>query len=298
MKTIKDIKNITIVGGGNMGMRIGLKCAINNYNVIVYDSNKDFEIGANKLLNSFTTFLMASNKLTEDSKQDALNRITYTTDINVATKNPDLISESVIEDIDVKKKVWSQMGALCPKDTIFTTNTSSLLPSSFAAETGRANLFCALHFHDVFNALIVDVMPNPKTEQFVIDLLVEFGKSIQHNPIVLKKENPGYLYNAMFIPWLDSACNLRANDVASIQDIDRAWMVNSRTKMGPLATCDFVGLDTMYHVSKGIQNEVSQQNAKYLKENFLDKGKLGMKSGEGFYKYPNPKYLEKDFVKG
>lgn len=298
MKTIKDIKNITIVGGGNMGMRIALNCAINNYNIIVYDVRKGFEISAMALLNSFSTFLISSKKLTEENKQDTLNRISFTSDIHVATKNPDLISESVIEDIDIKKKVWSQIGTLCPKDTIFTTNTSSLLPSSFAAETGRANLFCALHFHDVFNAKIVDVMPNPKTEQYVIDLLVEFGKTIQQIPIVLKKENSGYLYNAMFIPWLASACNLRANDVASIQDIDRAWMVNSRTKMGPLGTCDFVGLDTMYHVSKGIQNEVSQQNAKYLKENFVDKGKLGIKSGEGFYTYPNPKYLEKDFING
>ncbi len=298
MKTIKDIKNITIVGGGNMGMRIALNCAMNNYNVIVYDILPDFETSAKTLLNSFTKFLIEGKKIAEENKEEILKRISYTTDINEATKNPDLISESVIEDIDIKKKVWLQLGALCPKDTIFTTNTSSLLPSTFAEETGRANLFCGLHFHDVFRAVIVDIMPNPKTEKQVVELLVDFAKSIQQIPIVLKKENSGYIYNAMFIPWLASACNLRANDVASIQDIDRAWMVNSRTKMGPLATCDFVGLDTMYHVSKGIQNEVSQQNAKYIKENFLDKGKLGIKSGEGFYTYPNPKYLEKDFIKG
>ncbi len=295
MKTLKDIHNILILGSGTLGLRIGLACALNNYKVTIYDIDEKVFASAKKIQANLLKVLVKAQTYTQKQADTAVQNIHFTTDAKDASKDIDLVSESVTENIDIKKKVWQQFGKLCPPKTIFTTNTSSLLPSLYAEDTGRPNLFCAFHFHDVFYANVVDIMPNPKTEDWIIPLLQNLGKSIQQTPVVVKKESPAYIFNAMLIALIGAAGALVTYDVASIEDVDRSWMGNFKMTRGPFGIIDEIGLDTAWHVTAPKKDERSKRFAALLKT-YIDHGKLGRKTGEGFYKYPNPRFLEADFI--
>lgn len=297
MKELKDIKNVLILGSGTLGLRIALANALNGYKVTVYDIREEAFEQAKRIQKEVLDYLMHKELITATMAEKAVQNQLFTTDAIAAAANADLVSESVTEDLELKKKVWAQFGALCPGHTIFTTNTSSLLPSLFAEETGRPEQFCALHFHDVFYANVVDIMPNPKTKTWIVPLLIEYGESIQQTPVIIKRENPGYIFNAMLISLIGAAGALVTYDVASIEDVDRSWMGNFKMPMGPFGILDEIGLDTAWHVIHVYKDEKSKKFSKLLKE-YIEAGKLGKKVGQGFYSYPNPRFQEADFIKG
>ena len=297
MKELKDIQNVLILGSGTLGLRIALASSLNGYKVTVYDIREEAFSQAKKIQTNLVKMLIKEGKFSEKEGRQAIQNQTFTTDASFAAINADLVSESVTEDLYLKKKVWTQFGSLCPQHTIFTTNTSSLLPSLFAEETGRPERFCALHFHDVFYANVVDIMPNPKTEPWIIKLLQAFGESIQQTPVIMHRESPGYIFNAMLIAVLGAAGALVTYDVASIEDVDRSWMGNFKIPNGPFGILDEIGLDTAWHVIHVFKDEKSKRFAKLL-DTYIQQGKLGRKSGEGFYSYPNPKFSEESFISG
>jgi 3-hydroxybutyryl-CoA dehydrogenase len=292
-----QIKNITIIGTGTLGSRIGLQAAISGYQVIFFDISDTVLEKARIVIDKITVQLTKAGTLTDDIKPAVLSRIHYTTDLKIALADCDFVSESVTEELSIKEKVWKQLGELAPAKTIFTTNTSYLLPSQLASISGRPEKFCAFHFHDVFYARVVDIMPHPATDPSLISVLQELGKSLNQVPVIVKKESPGYIFNFMLMALLGAAGRLKTRDIASIEDIDRSWMVNFHMPTGPFGIIDNIGLDTAWHVVKERDDAPSQAFAKLLKEH-IDEGKLGEKTGEGFYKYPRPAYRDTDFLKG
>ena len=292
-----NIKNITIIGSGTLGSRIGLQAAISGYQVIFYDISEPILDQAKIVMDKIMRQLIKASLLTEEKKSEALTRMFYTTDLKMALTDCDFISESVTEELSIKEKVWKQIGELAPPKTIFTTNTSYLLPSQLATISGRPEKFCAFHFHDVFYARVVDIMPHPATDPALIPILLELGKSLNQVPVIVKKESPGYIFNFMLMALLGAAGRLKTNDIASIEDIDRSWMVNFHMPTGPFGILDNIGLDTAWHVVKEREDAASQAFASLLKE-YIDQGKLGEKTGEGFYKYPRPAYRDPGFLKG
>ena len=294
---LTDIKNVLILGSGTLGLRIGLQSAISGFNTTIYDIHEETFIAAQKIQQSILKNLLERNIITEVDAEVAKSRITFTTDAVKAAAEADFISESVVEDLEIKKKVWAQFATLCQAHTVFTTNTSYLMPSLFAAETGRPAQFCAFHFHDVFFANVVDIMPNPETALWVVDLLMEMGNKLNQTPVYVKKESPGYIFNAMLVALIGAAGALVTYDIASIEDVDRSWMGNFKMDRGPFGVLDVIGLETAWHVTNSLQDTKSQKFAALLKT-YIDAGKLGVKTGEGFYKYPNPAFQEKDFVAG
>lgn len=290
-----EIKNITIIGTGNLGSRIGLQAAMSGFHVVFYDISElaieKAKVGVDKIIAQ----LIKAGLFVQDKKNDVLNRIQYSTEIKTALADCDFISESVTEELIIKEKVWKQLGELAPAKTIFTTNTSYLLPSQLADISGRPEKFCAFHFHDVFYARVVDIMPHPKTDSSLIPLLEELGRKLNQVPVIVKKESPGYIFNFMLMALIGAAGRLKTKDIASIEDIDRSWMVNFHMPMGPFGILDSIGLDTAWHVVKERDDAASQAFAKLLKE-FIDQGKLGEKTGEGFYKYPKPAYRDLKFL--
>ncbi len=295
MKELKDIKKILILGSGTLGLRIALASALNGYKVTIYDIREEAFIQAKKIQANLLKILINEGKFSEKDSERAMQNQTFTTDASLAAINADLVSESVTEELELKKKVWAQFGLLCPQHTIFTTNTSSLLPSLFAEETRRPERFCALHFHDVFYANVVDIMPNPKTEPWIIELLKAFGESIQQTPVIMRRESSGYIFNAMLISVLGAAGALVTYDIASIEDVDRSWMGNFKMPSGPFGILDEIGLDTAWHVIHVFKDEKSKRFAKLL-DTYIQQGKLGRKTGEGFYKYPNPRFNNENFI--
>jgi len=159
-----------------------------------------------------------------------------------------------------------------------------------------------LHFHTyVWDSNVVDIMPHPGTSQETVTLLQAFARKIGQIPILLMKENHGYVFNAMFNELNTAAVSLVVNGIASIEDVDRAWMGVMKMPLGPFGWLDGIGLKTVWDITQfwatATKDAQLQANANWFKE-YVDKGWLGVKTGRGFYTYPDPAYARPDFLTG
>lgn len=300
---IDRIQRVLILGAGTMGRQIGLQCALHGYDTVIYDILPEALQAANKQIEFYLQGFVAAGVMSESAVSAVLARIRTTDDAVYAAKEADLLSESVPEQVQLKGQVLGQFNQLCPARTLFTTNSSSLVPSQFAAATGRPDRFCALHFHQpVWSANVVDIMPHPGTAPETVKKLHDFARSIDQIPIIINKEHPAYVFNTMLDAVLSSALDLAVEDVATIEDIDRAWMGVTKMPIGPFGIIDLVGIDLAYEITVQKLKEVSfMPKAKRvikLLEDKVDEGHLGVKSGRGFYQYPNPAFEQPDFISG
>ncbi|MFH2067611.1 MAG: 3-hydroxyacyl-CoA dehydrogenase [Pseudomonadota bacterium] len=298
---IKDIRKILILGAGTMGQQIGLLCAFHGYDVVIYDLKQDILDNAYSRIQKRADKWVLANQFPPEKKEPALRRITMTDNLDKAAEGVDLISESVPEDPELKGGIFHEFHKRCKRETIFTTNTSSLLPSMFANKSGRPDRLCALHFHDISITNIVDVMPHADTSPDVTELVTSFARAIGQIPIVLKRENNGYVFNNMLMALMDSALSMASHGIAPIEEIDRSWMGIMHTLIGPFGIMDSIGLDTVWKVTdywaRQLNNGKAITNAAFVKK-YVDEGKLGLKSGHGFYGYPEPAYARPDFISG
>ncbi len=296
-----DIKKVLIVGSGTMGRHIGLQNALFGCDVVFYDINEEILQTAVTHIGKIAAGFVRGGYITPEMAEAAKSRISTTTDIAAATVGVNLVSESVPENIELKKKVWGELSQYLPTDAILTTNTSTLLPSMFAEASGNPARFLAWHFAiPVFIANIADVMPHPGTDPAITEIMMEHSRRIGQIPILIGKEWPKYVYNEMFTALLAAAQRLAVNNVASIEDIDRAWMVIMNMPFGPFGIMDNVGLDTNLNVIK--EAVAADPDFPYGKEIIamfqakVDLGELGRKTGKGFYTYPNPTYQQPGFL--
>jgi len=299
---VDDIHKILVVGTGTMGQKIALQCARFGYEVVAYDPVPKSLDNAKAKIPAFAAELVAQQKMTPEASEAALSRIRYTSRPEDGA-DADLLSESVFEDPDLKAKVFAQFNQICQPKTIFTTNTSTLLPSMYAEATGRPAQFAALHFYGVFDANLADVMPHPGTSPETVELLAAFAKRIKQVPLVFKREYPGYVANVIWGAMNEMAIKIAlVEKVASIEDVDRAVMIFFGIPRGPFGLNDYIGLDTIWHVMQSkarISGDAGdQQFADEFKRDYIDKGWLGVKSGRGFYTYPDPAYLRPEFLGG
>lgn len=294
-----DIKNVLILGGGTMGQKISIQCAMYGFNVVVYDISDEILANTKKIVDKTAARYQKMGVIKDASIEPILARISYTSNLEEAAKNADLVNESVPEDPVLKGKIFGQLHTLCPAHTIFTTNTSTLLPSMFADKTGRPERFLALHYHNPGSDRVVDVMPHPGTDPEMVKMVEKFSRDTGMIPIVLKKENIGYVFNSMFSALLASALTLAANEVASVEDIDRAWMDMMHSFIGPFGIIDSVGIETVYKITdywaQKTKDKQNLKNAEFLKK-FVERKELGIKTGKGFYSYPTPAYAVPGFV--
>lgn len=298
---IDEIKRVLILGAGTMGQQIGLQCAMHGYEVVFYDISQEILDDAMRRVNKLASWYASSGRITEDQRGKTVSRITATTDAAKAAADADIVSESVPEDPALKGRVFAQFDKLCPERTIFTTNTSYLVPSMFASASGRPDKLAALHFHDLRMSNVVDVMPHPGTAPEVTRLVQDFARSIDQVVILLNRENYGYVFNTMISSLFFSAMTVASKNVSSIEDVDRAWMGITHMPIGPFGLMDQVGLKTVWTITeywaKKAGDKQSQRNADFLKE-YVERGELGYKTNKGFYTYPNPAYADPDFLKG
>ena len=299
---IDDIRHVLVVGTGTMGQKIALQCARYGYEVIAYDGFAKSLENAQERIPAYAADLVSQGLMTAAEVEPTLARITYTLNPEDGAQ-ADLISESVLEDPELKGKIFTQFNAICPPHTLFTTNTSTLLPSMFAAATGRPDRFAALHFYGVWMKNLADIMPHPGTSPETLSLLMAFAKRIGQVPTLLKKEYPGYIGNTILGALNAVALKLVFVDrVATVEDVDRAFMLLEGTPYGPFGWLDSNGLDTIWHVmesgAKTSGDPGAQEFADMFKREYIDKGWLGVKSGRGFYSYPNPAFSQPDFLSG
>jgi 3-hydroxybutyryl-CoA dehydrogenase len=300
--TLKDIKRILVIGSGTMGLQIAIQSAMNGYNVRIFVRNPKKNEIVWKSIHRSTDWIVRLKILTREKADEMLKRLYTTNNPADAAENVDILSESVPEIPSLKKEIFEQFNKLCPERTIFTTDTSSLLPSMLAENTGRPSKFIALHFNNpVWITKTADVMPHPGTSEDVFNLIVEFSRSIGLIPIILKTEHPGYIINTLLIGLMESSMSLVVSGVATPQQVDKSWMATMKTPIGPFGIMDNNGLDVGWEMrvknTEKSGDKVALATVKYMKENFIDKGHLGRKTGKGFYNYPHPEYKHPDFMK-
>jgi len=297
---IEDVRCVAVAGAGTMGQQIGFQCAGHGYDVVIHDIDPAALEGARARIDAYAANLESGGLITSELRAAAQARITLTSDLGEAARDADLLSEAVYEDPDLKARVFAEWDAACPPRTIFLTNTSMLLPSQFAKASGRAERLLALHFHlPVWVNNLADVMPHPRTAPEVTKLVLAFARRIGQVPIELRREYNGYVFNSMYSALNRAAITLAQQGVASIEDIDRAWMHVTRAPVGPLGALDAVGLDTTWMITdywaRQLDDEQLRANAAFLKA-YVDRGDLGVKTGRGFYTYPDPAYARPGFI--
>ncbi|CAJ1349078.1 unnamed protein product [Effrenium voratum] len=254
---------------------------------------------------------LASGSTAEEVAKAALARLVYTTDTAEAMHGSDLISENVPEVIEIKESTYGALSAHAAPETIFTSNSSTLLPSQFADATGRPERFCALHFaNGIWDANIGEVMGHPGTKPEVFERVVRFAEEIGMVPIRCAKEQNGYVINTLLLPWLNAAQTLVTNGVCAQEDVDRAWLICfglAHSDKGPLGIMDMIGLGTMEtvlaHWGEALPDAQMTANAAHIKSHLVDRGHLGLRGGDpdkdkatGFYSYPNPAWKHSDFL--
>ena len=295
--TIDEIKKVCFVGAGTMGCYNSLVAAIAGYDVVVYDISPEGLEQVATAHRQLATFLVGIGFCSPQAIPLALELITTTTDLKAATQNADLISESVFERLDLKREIHQQLDQVCGPDTILTTNTSALLVSDIEDVVQNGERFAALHSH--LGAPLIDIVGGPRTSAATIDVLKRYVLSLNGIPMVLKKENPGYVFNAMIGPLLTTAMALVIKGISTIEEVDRAWMSYRNAPMGPFGMMDLFGLPLVYDSWKHEKGDAATDELRaaviaFIKP-YLDRGDLGMKSGKGFYTYPNPEYGQPAF---
>ncbi len=296
------IKNVMVAGAGLLGSQVSWQVAFNGFNVTVYDAfEKGLETGR-KSHEQYGELFMSTRGASQQDIDQTMARLSYTTNLTDAVKDADLVSESVPESLDIKKKFYRDLSAVAPQKTIFTTNTSTLLPSLFAEDSGRPSKFMALHFSNgIWDRNIGEVMGHDNTDPEVFNQVADFTKNIGMIPIPIHKEQAGYILNSLLVPFLSAAGDLLVNGVSDHKNIDKTWMIGMGVPMGPFAFLDLVGIDLAHDVHKYrgelLNDQADLKRADYYKKNFVDKNKLGIKTGQGFYKYPNPAWENPNFLK-
>ncbi len=278
--------NVTVLGTGVMGAQIAFQTAYRGFPVIAYDINDEMIDKARKTINYLVTHYAKDVKSADDGALMAAQaRLSFSTDLGEAAKKADLVIEAVPERIDIKRDVYTKLASVAPPKTVFATNSSTFLPSAIAEATGRPDRFLALHFANrIWTHNTAEIMGHPGTSPEVYRTVVDFARDIGMEPIELHKEQPGYVLNSLLVPFLGAAGALVANGIAEPRDIDKTWRIATGAPVGPFQIYDAVGLNTAYNISLN-GDATSQRFAAYLKDNYIDKGKLGVLSGEGFYKY-------------
>jgi 3-hydroxybutyryl-CoA dehydrogenase len=296
--TIKEIGTVCCIGAGNMGCFNAIKAAISGYDVVVYDIDEEHLQQADQHFQGLTAFRVGSAYCAEQDIAPALARVSLVADLELATARADLVTESVFERLQIKREVHRKLDQVCPAHTLLTTNSSNLLLSDIEDAVSRGDRFAAMHSY--MASPLVDIVGGPRTSPATIDILQRYVASINAVPLVLKKEYPGYVLNAVLGPVLTTALFLLAEGVADCEQVDRAWMQHRSAPMGPLGMLDLIGLGLVYDswLNREDEGPIPGLRPRVLEllRPFVERGELGMQSGRGFYRYPEPAYQQAGFL--
>jgi|TARA_Y100001970_G_scaffold95791_1_gene120610 3-hydroxybutyryl-CoA dehydrogenase len=297
-----SIQNLTVLGAGVLGGQIAWHSAYKGKQVVVYDL---FDEGLERCKIAHQQYAAIYQKdlgATDEQIEQTRARLRYSTDLADAVGAADLVIEAVPEIPEVKSQVYRDMAPLLPAECLIATNSSTLLPSQFAEDTGRPANYCALHFANlIWSINLAEIMAHAGTGEHTLRSITRFAIEIGMIPVPVRKPQNGYVINSLLVPLLSAAQTLVTNGVATPETVDRTYMVMNRgASMGPFGVIDVVGMKTVYDITQYWgslnQDEQALKNADYIKRHFLDQGKLGLQTGSGYYQYPNPAYADPDFL--
>jgi len=281
-----EIKQVGVVGCGQMGGGITQVCAQSGYPVIVSEINEELLNKGLTSINSSLTKAAAKERITQQDKDATLARIKGTTDMKDFS-NCDLVIEAAIENLDLKKKIFVELDKICPKPAILATNTSCLSIIDIAIATTRPDKVLGLHFFNPPPAMkLMEIIKTIATSDETLEIGKNFGKSLGKTAIIAK-DAPGFIVNRLMVPQILNAIRMLEAGVATKEDIDTGLTLGLNHPLGPLGLADLVGLDTLYFIANSIYDEFKdpQFASPTLLKKMVTAGWLGRKTGKGFYDY-------------
>ncbi len=280
------MKKVFIVGAGQMGLDIGQVMAKAGLEVVFRDMTDEILAKSMAKLEKGLDKQVAKGRMDEAQKADILSRVSTTTELTPAA-DADLVLEAIVENIDIKKNLFKELDGICKPETIFATNTSSISITLIAGATKREDKFIGMHFFNPATVMkLVEVIRGLNTSDETFKAIYDLSAQIGKTPVEVK-EGPGFVVNRILIPMINEAIMVLEEGLASAEDIDTAMKLGCNHPMGPLALADLIGLDTCLHIMDVFYAETcdSKYRAARLLRQMVRGGKLGRKTGEGFFNY-------------
>jgi 3-hydroxybutyryl-CoA dehydrogenase len=289
------MKNVAVIGGGTMGNGIAHTFAQSGFKVQLIDiSEASLKKGMDTISKNLDR-MVAKEKISEDDKTATLNNITTFTNIEEGVEYASLVVEAATENVDLKLKIFKQLDEACPEDTILATNTSSISITQIAAATSRPDMVIGMHFMNPVPIMkLVEIIRGYNTSDEVTHTIMELSKTLGKVPTEVN-DYPGFVANRILMPMINESIETLYNGVAGVAEIDTVMKLGMAHPMGPLQLADFIGLDVCLSILNVMYDGF--KNPKYapcpLLVNMVRAGKLGVKSGEGFYDYSESRKAEK-----
>ena len=288
------MKHVAVIGAGTMGNGIAHTFAQSGFKVNLIDiSEASLERGMNTIAKNLDR-MVAKEKITEADKAETLANITTFTTTEDGVKNVGLVVEAATENVDLKLKIFKQLSDVCPENTILATNTSSISITQIAAVTNRPDKVIGMHFMNPVPIMkLVEIIRGYNTTDEVTNTIMELSKTLGKVPVEVN-DYPGFVANRILMPMINESIETLYNGVAGVTEIDTVMKLGMAHPMGPLQLADFIGLDVCLSILEVMYNGF--KNPKYapcpLLVNMVRAGKLGVKSGEGFYDYSESRKAE------
>jgi len=283
-----EMKVIGVLGAGSMGNGIAQVASQVGYQVIMRDIEDRFVQSGLNAIGKFLTKSVEKGKMTEDQKKEVLSRIKGTTKME-DLKDADFIIEAIFEDLELKKNVFRQLDELTRSQVILTTNTSSMSVTEIAMATKRPEKVAGMHFFNPAPLMrLVEVIRGYHTNDETVHIVMEMAEKLGKEPVEVKKDTPGFIVNRLMMPHMIEAIRMAEEGVASIEDIDKAVKLGLNYPMGPFELMDLTGVDIALHVTEYLYKELNKENkwsVPTLLRSMIRAGKLGRKTGAGWYKY-------------
>ena len=283
-----------------MGTQIALQCAVFGKSVWLNDIREEALRSSPTAMSAILDTMTENGFVSAEERQKILDRIRHTTSVSEAASDADLVIEAVKEEVSTKRDVFQQLDHLCPQHTILATNSSSIRISRIESATTRPDRVLNTHFVlPIWTHPFVELMRGELTSDATMEVVRSFMSSIGVLPVIVQKESTGFIFNRIWRAVKKEALKVVDQGIATVEDVDRTWMIQMETPMGPFAMMDNIGLDVVRDIEL-IYYEESGDLSDAPPPLLLDKisnGELGVKTGRGFYTYPNPSWQSPDFLK-